>query len=87
MDPRKALLDAEPRSFWLDDPDAAGRAAAAGRVTRRCDLAVVGGGYTGLWTALIAKERDPSLRRRAAGGGTGSGTPPPVATAASAPPA
>jgi glycine/D-amino acid oxidase-like deaminating enzyme len=23
------------------------------------DLAVVGGGYTGLWTALLAKERDP----------------------------
>ena len=25
----------------------------------RTDLAVVGGGYTGLWTALLAKERDP----------------------------
>jgi glycine/D-amino acid oxidase-like deaminating enzyme len=25
------------------------------------DLAVVGGGFSGLWTALIAKERDPSL--------------------------
>lgn len=24
-----------------------------------CDLAVVGGGYTGLWTALLAKEADP----------------------------
>ena len=24
-----------------------------------CDLAVVGGGFTGLWTALLAKERDP----------------------------
>ena len=24
------------------------------------DLAVVGGGFTGLWTALLAKERDPS---------------------------
>ena len=27
---------------------------------RRCDLCIVGGGYTGLWTAIIAKERDPS---------------------------
>ncbi|NGO49377.1 NAD(P)/FAD-dependent oxidoreductase [Streptomyces ureilyticus] len=24
-----------------------------------CDLLVVGGGYSGLWTALLAKERDP----------------------------
>ncbi len=24
-----------------------------------CDLAIVGGGFTGLWAALIAKERDP----------------------------
>ena len=24
-----------------------------------CDLAIVGGGFTGLWTALIAKEREP----------------------------
>ncbi len=28
--------------------------------TETCDLCVVGGGYTGLWTAIIAKERDPS---------------------------
>ena len=27
---------------------------------RDCDLCIVGGGYTGLWTAIIAKERDPS---------------------------
>ncbi len=28
-------------------------------LTPRADLVVVGGGYTGLWTALRAKERDP----------------------------
>jgi len=27
--------------------------------TESCDLCVVGGGYTGLWTAIVAKERDP----------------------------
>ena len=27
-----------------------------------CDLLVVGGGYTGLWTALHAAERDPDAR-------------------------
>ena len=26
------------------------------------DVAIVGGGYTGLWTALALRERDPSLR-------------------------
>lgn len=60
MDPVAALKDARPTPFWLDDP---GRPqptpALAGGA--RCDLLVVGGGYSGLWAALIAKERDPSL--------------------------
>jgi glycine/D-amino acid oxidase-like deaminating enzyme len=56
---RSALSDAAPRSFWLDSPDTPGAAAPlAGDAT--CDLAVVGAGYTGLWTALLAKEADPS---------------------------
>ncbi|GAA3376883.1 FAD-dependent oxidoreductase [Streptomyces sannanensis] len=60
MDPVRALQDARPTPFWLDDP---GRPDAASALVgdTRCDLLVVGGGYTGLWTALIAKERDPSL--------------------------
>jgi glycine/D-amino acid oxidase-like deaminating enzyme len=28
--------------------------------TESCDLCIIGGGYTGLWTAILAKERDPS---------------------------
>ncbi|WP_435848347.1 NAD(P)/FAD-dependent oxidoreductase [Streptomyces decoyicus] len=53
-----ALADAEPTPFWLTDPDRpAARPALVGDET--CDLLVVGGGYSGLWTALIAKERDP----------------------------
>ncbi len=55
----RALRDAEPASFWLDSPArAAARTPLDGDTT--CDLAVVGGGYSGLWTALLAKERDPS---------------------------
>ncbi|MFB9364902.1 NAD(P)/FAD-dependent oxidoreductase [Kitasatospora sp. NPDC001664] len=56
----RALEDAKPVPFWLDDP---GRPSAASALVgdTRCDLLVVGGGYAGLWTALIAKERDPSL--------------------------
>ncbi|MEU7582879.1 FAD-dependent oxidoreductase [Streptomyces sp. NPDC041068] len=54
----KSLSDAQPVSYWLDDP---GRPAPEPALTGddRCDLLVVGGGYSGLWTALIAKERDP----------------------------
>lgn len=54
-----ALADAVPRSFWLDRPD---RPDPAEPLTgaARADLAVVGGGYTGLWTALLAKQADPS---------------------------
>ena len=53
-----ALAGARPLSPWLDD---ARRPAPLPplRGAARADLAVVGGGYTGLWTALRAKERDP----------------------------
>lgn len=54
-----ALADATPASLWWDDPV---RPEASPALTghRRCELVVVGGGYSGLWTALIAKQRDPS---------------------------
>ncbi|MFF9632802.1 NAD(P)/FAD-dependent oxidoreductase [Streptomyces fradiae] len=54
----RSLTDARPAPFWLKDPGRpAARPALAG--TDHCDLLVVGGGYSGLWTALLAKERDP----------------------------
>lgn len=55
----RSLADAAPRSFWLDSPDAPAPAEPL-RGHERADLAVVGAGYTGLWTALRAKEADPS---------------------------
>jgi glycine/D-amino acid oxidase-like deaminating enzyme len=54
----RALADAEPAVIWLDDP-AAPLPAEPFTGTSSADLAVVGGGYTGLWTALLAKEREP----------------------------
>ncbi|MGW6918910.1 NAD(P)/FAD-dependent oxidoreductase [Kitasatospora sp. NPDC054939] len=59
MDSARALSDASPTPFWLEDP---GRPQAEPALVgeARCDLLVVGGGYSGLWTALLAKERDPS---------------------------
>ncbi|MFJ2031399.1 NAD(P)/FAD-dependent oxidoreductase [Streptosporangium sp. NPDC087985] len=59
MDPLKALADAERKPYWLDStakPEPQPRL--LGNTT--ADLAVVGGGFSGLWTALMAKERDPS---------------------------
>jgi glycine/D-amino acid oxidase-like deaminating enzyme len=53
-----SLADAATTPYWLDRDD---------RPARRppldahgtADLCVVGGGYSGLWTAILAKERDP----------------------------
>ncbi|MFJ9246978.1 NAD(P)/FAD-dependent oxidoreductase [Streptomyces sp. NPDC101776] len=54
----KSLSEARPVPYWLDDPGKPHpEPALTGAET--CDLLVVGGGYSGLWTALIAKERDP----------------------------
>ncbi len=45
--------------FWLDRPD---RPAPAPPLTAatECDLAIVGAGFTGLWTAVLAKQADPA---------------------------
>ncbi|MBE3015428.1 FAD-dependent oxidoreductase [Microbispora sp. NEAU-D428] len=60
MSPLKALADAERKPYWLDRPIAPEPLPPL-RGDLTADLAVVGGGFTGLWTALMAKERDPSL--------------------------
>jgi len=49
--------------FWIDDLPASLRPDRAPlRGTVQADLVIVGGGYTGLWTALLAKVRDPERR-------------------------
>ncbi|MFJ8201347.1 NAD(P)/FAD-dependent oxidoreductase [Streptomyces sp. NPDC096152] len=53
-----SLSEAQPVPYWLDDPGRP-RPEPALTATETCDLLVVGGGYSGLWTALLAKERDP----------------------------
>jgi glycine/D-amino acid oxidase-like deaminating enzyme len=56
----EALRDVRDACFWIEDAPAASYP----RLTAdlRADLAVVGGGYTGLWTAVRAKQRDPGRR-------------------------
>lgn len=63
--PSDAVIDASLRgtalaTFWLDDVERPRHPSLTGSIT--ADLAIVGGGYTGLWTAIRAKERDPERR-------------------------
>ncbi|MFC4148245.1 NAD(P)/FAD-dependent oxidoreductase [Micromonospora mangrovi] len=54
----RALADAAPVPYWLDRPERPDPLPPlTGAAT--ADLLVVGGGYAGLWTALLAKEADP----------------------------
>jgi cation diffusion facilitator CzcD-associated flavoprotein CzcO len=54
----RLVMAAQPTPFWLDRHDApAPREPLRGEVS--CDLAVVGGGFGGLWAALLAKEANP----------------------------
>jgi glycine/D-amino acid oxidase-like deaminating enzyme len=56
---QRALAGATPRSFWTSQPGAPEPAPAL-TGNERADLVVVGGGFSGLWTALLARERDPA---------------------------
>lgn len=55
-----ALAGSRHDVFWLADAPGARYPSLRGRLD--ADLLVVGGGFTGLWTALLAKERDPDAR-------------------------
>lgn len=59
---RKAWEGAIARPFWLDDIAAERVEYPALAGDAETDLVVVGGGYTGLWTALRAVERTPGRR-------------------------
>ncbi len=52
----RLVMDAEPAPYWLAGAPAP-RPPLPGGLS--CDLAIVGGGFSGLWTAVIAKELYP----------------------------
>ncbi len=57
-----AISGARPVPLWIDclNEDLTPRASLKG--TTSVDIAIVGGGFSGLWTAYYLLERDPSLR-------------------------
>ncbi len=65
-DPRlvdRALAASDHAVWWLEDAAAGGAPSYEPLKGRRtADLTVVGGGYCGLWTAVLAKRRDPGRR-------------------------
>jgi putative aminophosphonate oxidoreductase len=48
------------RSFWLQEIPLVPEAQPSLEGDARADIAIAGGGYTGLWTALLLREREPS---------------------------
>jgi glycine/D-amino acid oxidase-like deaminating enzyme len=57
----RSLSDSKHAAFWLDDlGDRSTHPTLRGAIS--CDLAVVGGGFLGLWTAVLAKRRNPDAR-------------------------
>jgi glycine/D-amino acid oxidase-like deaminating enzyme len=57
-------INPSDRSWWLDEAlNDEGNAPAAAPLEGECtvDIAIVGGGFTGLWTALTLKDRRPDL--------------------------
>jgi glycine/D-amino acid oxidase-like deaminating enzyme len=58
----RSLANTALQPFWLDDVPAQPSYPGLTRASSRYDLVVVGGGYTGLWSALLAKQRDPGMR-------------------------
>ncbi len=55
----RSITDASHIPFWLDDPS---RPVPETDLTKNIstDLLIIGAGFTGLWTALLALEEDPS---------------------------
>lgn len=62
---QKSRIQPSDQSWWLDEAlKAEGNIADAAPIigVAEFDVAIIGGGFTGLWTALALKERSPDLK-------------------------
>ena len=50
------------KSYWLEIAGPYTESPPAGRADPQADVAIVGGGFTGLWAAFYLKQADPALR-------------------------
>ncbi|HCB01780.1 MAG TPA: FAD-dependent oxidoreductase [Anaerolineae bacterium] len=55
----QALADVKLMPFWLDDKNKPQKTESL-KNNIETDLCIIGGGFTGLWSALLAKQRDPN---------------------------
>ncbi|MBL8092404.1 MAG: FAD-dependent oxidoreductase, partial [Anaerolineales bacterium] len=55
----KALADVKLMPFWLDSPNKPEKTETLHNKIET-DVCIIGGGFTGLWTALLAKQRNPN---------------------------
>src|SRR5688572_18154220 len=55
----RAIADVKLTPFWLDDPH---KPEKTNPLTNKinAELVIIGGGFTGLWTALLAKQANPN---------------------------
>jgi glycine/D-amino acid oxidase-like deaminating enzyme len=54
----RSLADTVHAPYWTDQPGAPSTCLQL-LASQECDLAIIGGGFTGLWTAILAKDQDP----------------------------
>jgi hypothetical protein len=55
----RAIADVKLTPFWLDDPNKPEKTQPLVNKIES-DLTIIGAGFTGLWTALLAKQQNPN---------------------------
>ena len=57
-----SLAETKQAVFWVDQLDARTKEPVSLIGSEEADLVIIGGGFTGLWTALLASEANPGRK-------------------------